>query len=120
SSPAPPSPVVVVDNSCGNGCPHPYVCQEGECRVTDSYVEGLEREGNSRIKGGIGTMAAGGALTALGLIVGGVAIGQKNRADQRWLELVDNPDCSISPECAAERDDMSKKSDTWGTVTWAF
>jgi hypothetical protein len=112
--------VAVIDNSCGDACPHPYVCQQGECRVTDSYLQGLEREGNGRVKGGVGTMAAGGAIMALGLIIGGVAIAQEKRWDQRRAELAAQPDCASTPECSTERDDAMMKSDKWGPVKWAF
>jgi hypothetical protein len=114
------SPLTVVDNSCDASCPHPYVCQQGECRITEAYVEGLEREGNGRIKGGVWTMAIGGAVIGLGLIVGGVALAQNKRWDRRHIELADQPDCASSAACAQERDAAWMTRDKWATVQWAF
>jgi hypothetical protein len=112
--------VAVIENSCATGCPHPYVCQEGECRVTESYLEGLEREGKGRVKGGIATMAAGGSILGLGLIIGGVAIAQEKRWNARHGELAIQPDCATTPSCASERDDAMFKKEKWESVQWAF
>jgi hypothetical protein len=112
--------VAVIDNACGTGCPHPYVCQQGDCRITDSYLEGLEREGKSRVKGGVITMAVGGALAGVGLIVGGIALAQHNRWFNRSEELANTPNCSGTPSCFEERDAALFKSHDWDPVRWSF